>query len=721
MKKLSLLPVVMTLMSVPAFADGSYNAFRPSSDRTVITRTVTLGEDVSFDVKTPMADKNNDITPLADPSATQHQVRVIIEPDANGGNKIPSGVWLIKDEYISYQSMRKADNKFNVPAGDYIIQVIFTNNDDAGAILFFPDIKIDADKEIHVNASMADKQISTAFILPSGEKAVLPEDNGFGAIADKPYNISVIKADIHLTYNGLSKGSLQSVIGMGGADYPDLLTLSTNVESPLGEISYVIEADAPGKNGAKYFYLASTTMDKVDASTVLSNDPQFFHKLSTSDIARTPAYDKFGNENDKIGIDFYAYSPSAAFVGGLGASGNSNTDFYICTPPVDFSALHPLTRLYSVDFSDDDEWIFDGISTPFFAYTDKGFEYYAMQDGNTYKSDKPQWETLPFNPALTFSDASGIRFGDNFAVCVTAVQYDPWADVPFSYIAPDCYYGNYGENRTVDLDVVETAVKYNGVLQEFKPEDDLYSWAEKWATNGHTPGVMTYIFTNKNIIVDGMTGQNICEVSFTEDTDDTTPPTLQRIMMRDASGNVTNRFSTNAGASINIVGGDFIKKQESRNTGAYPMTFTYYTFDNVECKVEYAPNGTNTFTGFDVESDPANFFMPGFGEYFSGRLDQISVKSDNGWYDLRVSLTDKAGNTQIQTISPAFKLEKLSGINEIQSTDDGLSVKNGVITSADGAEVKVYNLTGTEIPNSNLRPGLYIARSANVITKIIVR
>lgn len=710
---LAILPV--SAMAIEGFAHST-----PQTGQTIIAKTISPDSKAAIDVIS--ASGNNTLASMpAQAAAEQFQVKIIIDPDADGKNKTPQGVWLIKDNYISYQSMRKAENIFSVPAGDYMAQIIFTNNDDAGAILFLPDIKVDGPKEIHANASMADKTITTAFTLPSGEKAILPEDNGFGGVADKPYNVKIITADIHLTYNGISKGSLQSVIGMGGADYSDLLTVRTNVDSQFGEISYVVKAEGAGKTGATYFYLASTTMDKVENSIVLENDPGYFHKLSTTDIARTPAYDTFGNGNGVLGINFYAYSPEASFVGGFGAELDSKRDLYICTPPIDFSVLHPLTQLYTYDYSDDDNWIYDGVATPFFAYSDKGIEYYAMQEGNAYKSDKPEWETLPYNPALTFSPAQDIKFGDNFAVCVTAVQYDPWADVPFSYIAPDCYYGNYGENRKIDVHVVENAVKYNGQLQDLGSDNDLYSWAENWAKTDHAPGEMSYIFTNKNIVIDGIQGQNICEVKYTEGQEDTTPPTLQRIMMRNAGGEVTNKFTSPDGATINIVGGDFVEKEESRDTGSWDMTFSYYTFADVDCKVEYAPFGSDEYRPFEVKADPEKFFMPGFGEYLSGSLDQVDITSSNGWYDLKVTLTDKAGNTQTQTISPAFKLDKLSGIQNITSNGFGFVVVNNSIASIDGSEVEVFNLTGAKIANENLCPGIYIVKNSSTGAKIVVK
>lgn len=230
MKKLYFLPLMLALLPATATAAVSKTATPEIPGQTIITKSIGIDGKATIDIKSTPEKQ------YAQETAEKYQVKVIIDPDANGKNKTPQGVWLIKDDILSYQSMRKAENKFNVPAGDYMVQVIFTGNNDVNSILFFPDIKVEGDTELHVNADMADKTITTAFTLPSGEKAVLPEDDGTGAAADKPYNIARITADIHLTYNGISKGSVQSLVGAGGENYSDYFILKTNVDNSHGEV-----------------------------------------------------------------------------------------------------------------------------------------------------------------------------------------------------------------------------------------------------------------------------------------------------------------------------------------------------------------------------------------------------------------------------------------------------------------------------------------------------
>lgn len=718
MKKQIKLAVLSAIMLCSTQLYARQASMQNQTGETVFTKTVTPGS-VTLDVAVPQA-RTQSQTVLAAESGDTYAVTISIDPDNNGKNKTPQGVWLIKDEFLSYQSMRKSINKFNVPAGDYIAQIIFTGDEGAGTIMFI-DVKVDGPKDIHVNASMATKTVTTEFTLPSGDKAVLPEDDGTGHIADKPYSIYSITADIHLTYHGISKGSVQAVVGMGGADYSKYLTFKTNVDNSHGEAYFVVRADAPGKEGAKYFYLVSTKMDKVSDSVVLTNDDYTFNKVSDTEIVRSPAYEIHGNGNKTYGLYYYAYGQDGEMLGGVSTETEGANDLYICSPAIDFNGLHALAQIYTYDYADEDEWIYSGISTPYFAYNGNKIEYYATP-ANAYACDGPAWDKTVHNPALSFERSEGISFGDNFAVCVTTVETDSWAEPPFSYLNVDSYFGNYGELRSIDNDVYSFSVKHNGSPVEVAEGDDVYDWAEKWSTNDHSPGVLTYTFTNTNLSVDGLPGKNICEVSFTEGAEDVCPPTLQRLMIRDANGVPAIKFDSAAGATLTVAGGDFVARSESKDAGGWDMSFDYYTFAEADCKAEYAAHGSSDYHEFALENDAQKFFMPGFGKYFSGSLEQITVPSTDKWYDLKITFTDEAGNTQIQTISPAFRIEELSaGIDEIESDVAEFAVIDGTIVSTDGSVVRIFTLSGVQIANSDLYPGLYIAVSADRRAKVAVK
>ena len=116
-------------------------------------------------------------------------------------------------------------------------------------------------------------------------------------------------------------------------------------------------------------------------------------------------------------------------------------------------------------------------------------------------------------------------------------------------------------------------------------------------------------------------------------------------------------------------------------------------------------------------------YLESYGMYWEGTLSNFDVTSANGWYDIRTTLTDAAGNKQVQTITPAIYINSLltGGITDILNPTITLSVCNGKIVSSTDAEVNVYTLTGAKIQNSNLPRGIYIATCANISSKILVK
>ena len=112
------------------------------------------------------------------------------------------------------------------------------------------------------------------------------------------------------------------------------------------------------------------------------------------------------------------------------------------------------------------------------------------------------------------------------------------------------------------------------------------------------------------------------------------------------------------------------------------------------------------------------YYPVGFGHYFEGSLSDIQTHSKNGWFDLRIKLATADGDYQVQTISPAFKIESLSGI---QAVYDGTDIKvcgNDIIAPHDA---EVYTIEGVPSGLKNLSPGVYIVRVSGIVKKVVIR
>lgn len=88
--------------------------------------------------------------------------------------------------------------------------------------------------------------------------------------------------------------------------------------------------------------------------------------------------------------------------------------------------------------------------------------------------------------------------------------------------------------------IASCSVTYNGTPVDFGTADNLYDWALGWAQDGHAPGKMSFTYYNNNVKVDELDGYNVCELYYDENNDDIEVPTVQRVMLRNNTGRVTN-------------------------------------------------------------------------------------------------------------------------------------------------------------------------------------
>ncbi|MDD6474051.1 MAG: T9SS type A sorting domain-containing protein, partial [Sodaliphilus pleomorphus] len=139
-------------------------------------------------------------------------------------------------------------------------------------------------------------------------------------------------------------------------------------------------------------------------------------------------------------------------------------------------------------------------------------------------------------------------------------------------------------------------------------------------------------------------------------------------------------------------------------------------------KVEYAPYGTSDFFNLPVEQVPEYYYMPGLGYYYRGSLETVNAASPNGWFDLRITLTDSVGNMQRQVISPAFKISSLTGVRDV-ALQNGVSIyavqSMIYINGIDNPSVDIYDLSGRHMISTNgnhvdagLAPGIYIVKAS---------
>ena len=226
------------------------------------------------------------------------------------------------------------------------------------------------------------------------------------------------------------------------------------------------------------------------------------------------------------------------------------------------------------------------------------------------------------------------------------------------------YIGRYGEKRDVDLDAVQAEIKYNDevICNDYGTiYEDMYDFA----LQGNPDGVITAHFVNSNMMVDGLQGSNVTDIYMNQRHDDWTAPTLQMLLFKDREGNIIDRFETAEEGTLEFAGGDFNFNLDMERY------IPWFDCKEQTVEVSYSPYCADQWLPLEVNEIPSEFFMPAFGYFYRGSLQNVTSVSQTGWYDLRIKLTDASGNWQEQVISPAFRIGSGSptGIETVNSND----------------------------------------------------
>ena len=200
---------------------------------------------------------------------------------------------------------------------------------------------------------------------------------------------------------------------------------------------------------------------------------------------------------------------------------------------------------------------------------------------------------------------------------------------------------------------------------------------------------MEYKFTNT--LFPALTGQpaskNIVSIVSDQTKEDLYPPTITCLQPRTSTDEINNVFTKPSDGSFRLFAGDTTNKWQWANWGddTEPFWIAYQWREinpDVTAKVEYSPYGKENWTELDAKQD-TEAYSKALGNLYDISLETVDQKSDNGWFDLRISLIDASGNSQTQILSPAFKITDLTGIDSLTS---------------EGASTPVYyDLTGMRI------------------------
>ena len=338
-------------------------------------------------------------------------------------------------------------------------------------------------------------------------------------------------------------------------------------------------------------------------------------------------------------------------------------------------------------------YIPQGIQSSPVVQDDEGFRYVCL--GQAMYDPRYIGTPILGHPAFSFYQQQEVMpMGSGCPVNVVQFYNGLWGDVS----QLECFFvGRHGEWRIVDNLAVETTMKYDG----------------ETIGNGNTNSIgfevpednkgkkFEVTVTNPNVLVDGLEGQNVTTMTYDHAKEDWTPPVLQMLQFRNTDDLVTDRFSHSADGLLLFAGGDFYVESND--------DIPVFNCKEQEAEVSYAPYMSGDWSTLEVEEIPENYYMPGFGYFYRGSLANVQGEAEKGWFDLKIRLTDAAGNWQEQVISPAFRIDEMvaTGISEMAKT-----------ATTDGKTY--YSLDGKR----NVAPqrGLNIVRQADgTVRKITVK
>lgn len=323
------------------------------------------------------------------------------------------------------------------------------------------------------------------------------------------------------------------------------------------------------------------------------------------------------------------------------------------------------------------------------------FEAYNTEFNHADYGFFPVW---PTHPVFTYSiDKKKGQLGDNCPLLVTNPMQYLAMNTPFGGIFINKnfafnYLGRYGETNLDDVEDTQVKIQVNG--------EDFYEAAGAiTAQLDNMIGTVDATFQLGCTTVDGLPGSNTTLLHFNTEGESPNPPTMTMLHFKDGNDDVTDRFATADDGSFEFSAGDF-------NLVTTPMG--YFAFDRFApevVEISYSPYGEDSWNELSAEEIP-EYFWPVMGAFYRGSLAGVTGQAEKGWFDLKIRLTDAAGNWQEQVVSPAFRIDDLAYSSV------------ATVGSGNAHEVARYNLAGQRVDASH--QGVTIIKMSNGTARKVI-
>ena len=656
-----------------------------------------------------------------------YQVDIILDFDAEAQK--PERIIFITDETIfdntvlELYQLQKGSNIMSVPEGTYDIFVTFQELDITQPyeqVLYLrhvihEQVTIDQDMELSFAATEAKNHIHCQTLNKDGE----PVNTGTYAF-DENWNFSVIEqgnTDDVYVINQVGIGDYSYDINCNfGATYEG------EVYHQLCQENYVCDFYVNDVSDRVSFFSYRLALKDYTISTSsysvrgASNDITITNDPSSFELFEFP-YELSHTEGLNCGYEYYLYDVYGTGIGG----GQTFTDplpdgktikLYLSAQALDGGVqLIPVIKLtanamntyggYDVVMETPCLTVGDGNAR--FIYnssTSQVFnEYKELLDdgGNPWAWDYEFTSIWPPHPVFSYPiEKMKGKFFNNCPVLLTRTSnYEDsnnWLGTYRIFDFNYSYFGRYNEQNFTDVANAQVSIKLDG--EELFTGNGTFSNQIDELLNG----VVDATIINESVIVDGMAGSNKAQIHYTAGVEDQNAPTMTMLHFKASNGDVTDRFSTANEGTLEFSAGDYNHWISPHHYHVYDR----YAPESVD--VSYSPYGEDNWNELAVEEVPENYW-PVMGWFYTGSLAGVTGEGLNGWFDLKIRLTDAAGNWQEQVLSPAFRI------------DDHAFSSVATITPSNKSDNAIYNLAGQRMRGDleSLPHGIYIVGGKKVV------
>lgn len=621
------------------------------------------------------------------------------------------------DLEVDYEAETNKTRTVQVPAGTYDFSICFWSQEhDTFGYLVREQFEVNADMSLTISESEATELCRFYPTMKDGQKADVPIMNWETGELDSSNATAQYYGLDYIAYrNGCepfaagiaqvgfqdeSAGGFKFVCNKLSDNYH--FTALAFIQTNEGNIEVSL-SDVKLKDGIALGY----NKDYVEYHA-----PEFFH---------TPLYNKEGVERLNSLVEA-VYWKDDYQLGGGGLYLEKTPKIEVAQQPMpDVSSDYKVAVMFqnndldkTVEFEEDGEIYRENVQTgvktlPSF-YKDGKWNYVNRghsECGNFAYQVPEQGEIVeyPGHPRFSFTaDEINGKLANSAPLLVTMQQINNYGDLTVRSALAQAYIGRYGEVRLADMYELSTVVNLDG-KKVFDSADGIY--LDEWNYNHSVDGPMGVIdmtFENHNVIVDAtVEGSNIARLHYDENASDAIAPTPQMLMFRNTADEITERFEKAEDGIIELACADFVWHSFDEPADGYNNFF--FTAQPCELKVEASAYQKDSFKEVAMTEDPDLFFMPGFGYFYRGSLADVEANSANGWYDLRITVSDAAGNYLTQTLSPAFAIGEYAVINTVDAPDTD-------------APTEYFTIQGQRVANP--APGqLVIRRQGTRVSKIL--